>query len=359
MRAFPDQLRPARRARARQSTTHAIAAMALVAAVSSAGCATGVSSSEISEFPIAFVYHTEAEARRRAEAYAEREAQAYDPRSQSENRGVVNVNEFKDYLESAYGYGSDQKHRGRMALLDARDRDLTVVAHSQPGAIPHAWSSDHQRLLFSQGDPGASQLYEYDRGTGLVGQLTHGPNIHPQGCYTSEGRIVLTQYSVASGTTSQVTSRLAIRSPAGQIETISSGPADGDPACALDGNRVAFVRVFGGRPQIWVQDLTGDAAARPVTPGYDPAFSPDGQWIVFGRGKGTSRLWRVRPDGAGRTKLGIGAAAEEYRPAVSPDGRFVVYESVLENRSRLFLRRFDGSGDAMLFSAGDGTHAVW
>jgi hypothetical protein len=32
---------------------------------------------------------------------------------------------------------------------------------------------------------------------------------------------------------------------------------------------------------------------------------------------------------------------------------------VLENRYRLFLRRFDGTGDQVLFSAGDGTHAVW
>jgi TolB protein len=158
----------------------------------------------------------------------------------------------------------------------------------------------------------------------------------------------------------QLTSRLAIRSPSGGVETISSGPADVDPACSPDGQRIAFVRLFGNRSQIWVRPLTPGAAARPITAGRSPAFSPDGKWIVFDRGEGkTSKLWRIRTDGGGRTRLGIGSGAEEYRPVVSPDGRFVVYESVVDNRSRLSMRRFDGSGDVVLFSSGDGAQVVW
>ena len=57
--------------------------------------------------------------------------------------------------------------------------------------------------------------------------------------------------------------------------------------------------------------------------------------------------------------MGAGAGFEELRPVVSPDGDFVVYESVHENRFRLFMRRFDGRGDAVLFASGDGSHAVW
>jgi len=338
-----------------------LAGSVLGVVVLAGGCASRLPTAEISELPIAFVYLTEAEGRQRAEAAEDREAAAYDPRTQVENRGVVNVNEFKDYLDHAFGQKSDPRHRGRLALLDARNSDVTVVAASRPGAVPQAWSSDHQRLLFSQGKPGAGQLFEYDAGTGEVSQLTHGPNAHPQGCYASGGRLVVTVYLIeGSGPAAQLTSRLAIRSPSGTIETITSGPVDGDPSCSPDGEQVAFVRVFHVEPQIWVQNLTPGAAARPVTPGHDPAFSPDGEWIVFGRGKAErSRLWRVRPDGGGRTKLGEGSGTQEFRPAVSPDGQLVVYESVLENRSRLFVRRFDGTGDVMLFSDGDGTFAVW
>ncbi len=357
----PRFVRPGATHRALSRAICWIGSIAAGAVIISAGCAHEMKSRKLPEFPIAFVYHTEAEARRRAESLAESEEAPYDPRSQSENRGVVNVNTLKNYLDSAFGQKSDPKFRGRMALLDPRTDELVMVRGAQSGAIPQAWSSDHQRLLFAQGDPGALQLYEFDRETGEVGKLTHGPNFHPHGCYTSEGRIVVAVHSVErSGARNWLTSRLAVRSPSGHIEIISSGPSDGSPACSPDGQQVAFVRVFSSEPQIWVQSLTQGAAARPITPGLAPSFSPDGQWIVFGRGmREDSKLWRIRTDGVGRTRLGVGSGAEEYRPVVSPDGRFVVYESVLENRSRLFLRQFDGAGDVVLFSDGDGMHAIW
>ena len=50
---------------------------------------------------------------------------------------------------------------------------------------------------------------------------------------------------------------------------------------------------------------------------------------------------------------------EEIRPRVSPDGTVVVFESVLKDRFRLFVRRMDGTGNRLLFADGDGTHAVW
>ncbi|MFP8879590.1 MAG: hypothetical protein VCE43_09160 [Myxococcota bacterium] len=323
-----------------------------------------MASREISELPIAFVYHTEAEARQRAESVAERGERPYDPRSQTENRGVVHVNEFKTLLDNVFGENPAPRYRGRLALLDARSDDIVLVHGAHPGAVPQAWSSDHRRLLFAQGDPGSLQLYEFDRQTDEVAKLTHGPDSHPQGCYSSEGRLVVTVQRMerpgGSSARGQLTSRLAVRLPSGRIDIISSGPVDGEPACSPEGQRVAFVRVFGNEPQIWVQSLTPGAAARPITSGRSPAFSPDGQWIVFGRGDGeTAKLWRIHTDGGGRTRLGIGSGAEEYRPAVSPDGRFVVYESVVDNRSRLFMRRFSGSGDVVLFSSGDGMQAVW
>lgn len=342
-------------------TIRAVGPIALGAAVISAGCAPSMKSRQLSALPIAFVYHAEADARRRAESIADRQVEEYDSRSRNENRGVVNINQFKNYLDRAFGQMSDPRYRGRLALLDARNDDIVLVRGAQPGAVPQAWSSDHQRLLFAQGDPGGEQLYEFDLATDEFAKLTHGPNSHPQGCYTSEGRIVVALQSVErSGAGEWLTSRLAVRSTSGSIEIISSGPSDGSPACSPDGKQVAFVRVFGSDPQIWVQSLTSGAAARPVTAGRDPSFSPDGEWIVFSRGRRAgSKLWRVRADGVGRTRVGVGSGGEEYRPAVSPDGRYVVYESVLDNRSRLFLRRFDGSDDVVLFSDGDGMHAVW
>ena len=63
-----------------------LVSLSLVAAALCCGCASFVTSDELPELPIAFVYHTEEEARRRAESLSDDEPKPYDPRSRSENR---------------------------------------------------------------------------------------------------------------------------------------------------------------------------------------------------------------------------------------------------------------------------------
>jgi Tol biopolymer transport system component len=137
---------------------------------------------------------------------------------------------------------------------------------------------------------------------------------------------------------------------------------DGDPTCSPDGSSVAYVRfVSRGLTEIWVYPFGQPELERRLTRGRDPSFSPDGKWIVYSqRVADIPRLWRIRPDGAGRTRVGrVGGKLRESGPSVAPDGSMLVYESVRKHRHRLFLRRLDGSGDSVLLSTGDGLHAVW
>ncbi len=63
----------------------------------------------------------------------------------------------------------------------------------------------------------------------------------------------------------------------------------------------------------------------------------------------------MRPDGSGRTPLGVGAR-DEATAAVSPDGKSVVYVSEYNGLNRLFVVRFDGTGDRLLY---DGAMVEW
>jgi Tol biopolymer transport system component len=329
------------------------------------GCqAPGVARDEIPEDPVAFIFHPEDEARRRAEAYAKSGATAAP--SGFGVSTVVHLNSFRDYLEETFGSRNAGEFAGRLSLLNPRTRRVTVLESARKGAIPLAWSPDRDRLLFAQWDLGKLQLFEFERDSRVVSQITGGPDHHPQGCYGPDGRLVAVIAKQAESTEDRsgrkkLVSRVAVMGPSNAVESISLGPTDGEPACSPDGSAVAYVRLLpDARSEIWIHSFADKEPARAITQGREPSFSPDGEWIVYSRAAGkTLALWRIRRDGTGRTRLGRGSGADEYGPAVSPDGSLVIYESVFKNRYRLFVRRFDGTGDSVLFSDGDGTHAVW
>ena len=125
------------------------------------------------------------------------------------------------------------------------------------------------------------------------------------------------------------------------------------PVWSPDGQRIYFarrpdshpeqIRLSDGRvePPMWIssirpdgtdqRDLTSPVAGRFEFPG---AFSPDGAWLAFTRGRyvdltsrgrapNTSDVWLIRPDGTEPHKL----AARAQDPAFSPEGRRIAFAS--------------------------------
>jgi Tol biopolymer transport system component len=155
---------------------------------------------------------------------------------------------------------------------------------------------------------------------------------------------------------------LATPAAGGGLRAVTPGPGDVLPACAPNSSLIAYVTASDdGATSIAVLDLD-DPAARPhvIARGIDPVFTPDGAWIVYAAPTAQgSRLFRIRPDGAGRTVL-PGGPDDQRQPAVSPDGGYVAYVVLDEDRrERLRVRRFDGSGDRPLVTSGDASKPVW
>ncbi len=334
---------------------------AAVAALVAAGCATGpggIDLKRMSNAPVAIVYREEALALKRQDAIKDLKKRG----TPGDKEGVIRV----ETLDGMFGGAPDAQRLlyelfGHLSLFDPQSSEATLVEGAPPGAMPLSWSPDRSKLLLSGRFRDLAQLFVWDRATGGIEIITSGPAEHPMGCIGAGGRIVAVEARRVGG---QYEGSLLATPPGSSIgfRPATKGPSDVLPSCAPNSSLVAYVTADqDGVLTIAVMDLDApDAAPRLVGRGTDPVFSPDGAWIVYSAiGKQGQRLWRVRPDGTGRTPIGSGKV-DETHPAVSPDGAYVAYLiKDEEDRERLRVRRFDGSGDRPFLTDGDADAPVW
>ncbi len=122
-----------------------------------------------------------------------------------------------------------------------------------------------------------------------------------------------------------------------------------DPAWSPDGRRIAFGRNW----QVWVMNADGSGQQQLTRQGvhnFNPAWSPDGTRIAFERGRrqrspvgpgswGLS-MHIMNADGSGQRELAQGAS----QPGWSPDGRKIAFVSKLNGDIDIFVMNADGSG---------------
>jgi Tol biopolymer transport system component len=208
---------------------------------------------------------------------------------------------------------------------------------------------------------GSAQLYEYNRERGDVARLLRGHDDRLDGCYGPDGRIAFVH--VDRGRRG-MRMRIAVTETDGSATLLSDGPADTRVRWSPDGRWVLYQSTLrNGRAVIKALDMEDpDPEPRVVARGIEHAISPLGDWVVYARERDDGHdLWRMRPDGSGKTALGARAQgdADERNPTISPDGGFVAYVAVEGHRQRIRIRRMDGTGDRLLLEDADGSLPVW
>lgn len=132
-----------------------------------------------------------------------------------------------------------------------------------------------------------------------------------------------------------------------------------NPNWSFDGRRIVFER----RYEVWTADADGSRQQRvDGVPRRElalaarwPAFSPDGQYLVFLDAEATpmADLWRVPLDGGSPEQLTFQPAFSSA-PAWSPDGKHIVYSSLRGGSRTLWsVRVADKSSRALLTGSGD------
>lgn len=140
-----------------------------------------------------------------------------------------------------------------------------------------------------------------------------------------------------------------------QQVTVHPG-GDLSPTWAPTGQEMAFTSDRSGRPQIYLMSADGSNVRRLTYEGdYNaaPAWSPRGNWIAHVCRTETRqfKLCLTSPDGQKRRQLTTGNSIDDA-PSWAPDGRHLVFSSVADGKSHVYMINVDGSGLERLTSGG-------
>jgi imidazolonepropionase-like amidohydrolase/WD40 repeat protein len=129
----------------------------------------------------------------------------------------------------------------------------------------------------------------------------------------------------------------------GEATALTSGiPWNYQPSFSPDGSKIAFISDRAGGDNIWVMNADGSDPKAITTEKenivYNPAWSPDGQYLVGRKGFYSTRsimageIWMFHAAGGNGVKLverPHGAMDQKNRaePAFSPDGKYVYYSA--------------------------------
>ncbi len=198
---------------------------------------------------------------------------------------------------------------------------------------------------------GADYLYLWNAGHPGVRPLTHGHARVGGAAWSPDGKRMV---FVRAATRTNLSSLWTVRADGSGPRRLTVGGIDLEPSWSRDGRAIAFVRIDpkGYQSGIWLVRPDGGGLHR-ILVGLknvtEPVWSPDGGRLLVEDGRA---IYGVRPDGGGRRRIAVlsadaTGAMEDPQPAWSPDGRWIVFCQLRRSvvgRSDLWLVRPDGTG---------------
>ncbi|HNT78614.1 MAG TPA: FG-GAP-like repeat-containing protein [Anaerolineae bacterium] len=254
---------------------------------------------------------------------------------------------FPDLAYELYVMDSDGSHPRRLTT--------TPAAENHP-----AWAPDSRRISFDadyDGD-GYAEIYVMDADGGNVTRLTANQANDQFADWAPDGKSLAFTSDRAGGYD------LYVMAADGSQQRPLTTDAGWElfPAWSPDGTQIAFfacdVRCQPNRQDLYVMQADGSDRRRltetPRTVDEDPAWSPDGRYLVFQSDRdGNYELYRMRADGTDQVRLTDNAGGD-YWPAWGPTQTTMPLTLTLEKSAQTFpaketyqigLGDFDGDGD--------------
>lgn len=263
-------------------------------------------------------------------------------------------------------------------ILFVRGGNLWVWQNNQERQLTEAcgckqprWSPTGDALLYIKVGDSYSELFWADANGQNARQLTSNRalNLQPETKEYIAASLMISGLSWAR--TANNTNRIAYSTdrdggfglsvatgvdgkPVAVNGTAALGGGSEGAALSPDGNTLAFVheltdeRTGNRATQVFLVNI-GSGAYRALTSeangAYDPAWSPDGQWLTYAarQAKGTeTNLYLIRPDGTGKQRLTEGG--RDRGAGWSRDGDQIAFARQFDNGFALFMIELSAQG---------------
>ncbi len=144
-----------------------------------------------------------------------------------------------------------------------------------------------------------------------------------------------------------------IRPDGSGLRRVTFDGRSAEPAWSPDGQRIVFARYAGSHGAVWIMNANGKAQRLLTRRGNcdSPAWSPDERTIVFvcGPDRGGADIYRIDADGTRRTRLTgggqralSGEPVDNLDPRWAPSGREILFVSDRDSNAEIYV--MDPSG---------------
>jgi TolB protein len=226
------------------------------------------------------------------------------------------------------------------------------------------------QIAFTSARDGDQDVYLLDISRGILFNLTHTADNEWQSDWSPDGTqmVFVSDRDGGSGDIyTQTVACAGLFAPcAARTTRITTNPGmDSDPAWSPDGEQIVFSSAEFGYNEIFLTDLGRRVPVRLTNNDAvdaNPSWSPDGTQIVFSSNRDASPnvdLYVMNTDGSDPHRI-LETPGNEFSPQWSPDGRYLIYGTFSgDNYQRLALLDSQTNQSTLLLDEGgnDGTPA--